>query len=182
MRIIAGSHKGRKLTAPKNNARPTLDRAKETLFNILQFSIAGRDVLDVFAGSGALGLEAVSRGANSAVFVDSDQKSVEAIEKNCKLIGCRADVIKGNFVQALSRLKPRKFSLVFVDPPYENEDYCQTCLGTLCANELLTTDAIVACEHKRGTELPDKIACLAKFKERAVGIATFSFYEMGEKL
>lgn len=180
MRIIAGTYKGRKLIAPKNDARPTLDRTKETLFNILQFMVEGRDVLDIFAGSGALGLEAISRGARSAAFVDSDQKSVDAVKKNCELVGCQASIIKADYAQALARLRPAKFGLVFVDPPY-GQDLCPRCLELLCAHDLLTEDAVVACEHERDSELPEKVACLAKFKTRGVGRAKFSFFRIGEE-
>ncbi|HPG92480.1 MAG TPA: 16S rRNA (guanine(966)-N(2))-methyltransferase RsmD [Clostridia bacterium] len=181
MRIIAGSQRGRKIVAPKNEARPTLDRSKETLFNIIQFEIKGKDVLDIFAGSGALGLEAYSRGAKSVTFIDNDFHSNEAIKRNCSVCGCDGNIIKADFAQALQRLSGEKFGLVFIDPPYET-DFCVTAMQMLNQYHLLDSGAIVACEHKRDTVLPEKIYNLTVFKTRAVGIANFTFYKYGEIL
>jgi len=181
MRIIAGKHRGRKLVAPKNEARPTLDRSKETLFNIIQFDIAGKNVLDIFAGSGALGLEAHSRGASSVTFIDNDFNSIEAIKRNCSACACGGNVIKADFAQALQRLLGEKFGLVFIDPPYET-DFCVTAMQMLNQYHLLSDGAIVACEHKRDTVLPEKVYNLSVYKTRSVGIANFTIYKYGEEL
>ena len=122
MRIIAGSARGRQILAPKGQAtRPTLDRVKESLFGILQFSLAGARVLDLYAGSGNLGLEALSRGAGYAVFNDHSRDCCEIIKKNIETLGFsdRALVLQAEALSAIERLTGgAPFDLVFLDPPY----------------------------------------------------------------
>lgn len=118
MRIIAGKHKGRKLNILKEqNVRPTSDRTRESIFNILQQRIRGSVVLDLFAGSGAMGIEAISRGAAS-VFNDADKKSVELIKGNLTLLNEQAEVLNCDCMTALTKLKGRTFDIIFLDPPY----------------------------------------------------------------
>jgi 16S rRNA (guanine966-N2)-methyltransferase len=119
MRIVAGSRKGARIFAPKGrDTRPTSDRVREAAFSILG-SVDGLTVLDLFAGSGALGLEALSRGAASATFVESDPAALEAIERNlAKLELERARVVRSDAVKHLART-PERYDLVFLDPPYE---------------------------------------------------------------
>ncbi len=123
MRVISGVCRGFKLTAPVgNDTRPTADRFKETIFNILSHKLEGSRVLDLFSGSGALGIEALSRGAASAVFVDASKKSIDAI--NANLLHTRlvdnARVLHMNYQQAIKILADEKqaFDLIFLDPPY----------------------------------------------------------------
>ncbi len=122
MRIIAGAARGRPILAPKGrNTRPTLDRVKEALFGILQFSIPGARVLDLYAGSGNLGLEALSRGAAYAVFNDSDHGCCDIIRRNLDTLGFsdRAAVMQADALAAVNRLSGgQAFNLVFLDPPY----------------------------------------------------------------
>ncbi len=120
MRVITGSARGRKLVTPEGmEVRPTLDKVKEGLFSAIQFEIEGRDVLDLFAGSGQLGIEALSRGAASCVFVDSSKKSVHAVTTNVSACGFQqqSKVLTGD---ALSYIKScmQTFGIVFLDPPY----------------------------------------------------------------
>ncbi|MBQ3087231.1 MAG: 16S rRNA (guanine(966)-N(2))-methyltransferase RsmD [Clostridia bacterium] len=120
MRVITGSARGRKLVTPDGmEVRPTLDKVKEGLFSAIQFEIEGRDVLDLFAGSGQLGVEALSRGASSCVFVDSSKKSVHAVTTNVSACGFQnqSKVLTGD---ALSYIKScmQTFGIVFLDPPY----------------------------------------------------------------
>ena len=120
MRIIAGSHKGRRLVAPKGlDTRPTGDRVREAAFNLIG-PVDGAAVLDLFAGSGAMGLEALSRGAERAVFVESDRDAVRAIEANLDTLGLRAAVLRADAVRALAdeAAAGRRYDLVLVDPPY----------------------------------------------------------------
>ena len=118
MRIIAGKHKGRKLNTPKDQkVRPTSDRTREGIFSMLQWRINGSVVLDLFAGTGAMGIEAVSRGAQS-VFNDADKDSAELIKSNLALLKEQAEVLNCDCLAALSRLKGRSFDIVFLDPPY----------------------------------------------------------------
>jgi 16S rRNA (guanine(966)-N(2))-methyltransferase RsmD len=118
MRIIAGKHKGRKLNTPNDqNIRPTSDRTREGIFNMLQWRIGGSTVLDLFAGTGAMGIEAISRGAK-AVFNDADRKSTELIKINLALLKEQAEVMCADCITALAKLKGRRFDIIFLDPPY----------------------------------------------------------------
>ena len=124
MRVIAGSARSIPLTAPEGmDTRPTTDRIKETLFNILQFSLEGRPFLDLFAGSGAMGIEALSRGASCAAFVDADRRAVGCIRKNIEKCGfeSRSEVLQTDVCAGLLRLAGReelRTPIVFLDPPY----------------------------------------------------------------
>jgi 16S rRNA (guanine966-N2)-methyltransferase len=118
VRIVGGSHKGARIYAPKGrDTRPTSDRVREAIFAILG-SVEGARVLDLFAGSGALGLEALSRGAASAVFVESDPVAVKAIERNLEKLGLEGRIVRSDVVRDVARTDER-YDVVFVDPPYE---------------------------------------------------------------
>jgi 16S rRNA (guanine966-N2)-methyltransferase len=138
MRVIAGSAGGVRLAVPRHGVRPTMDRVKAAIFSSLGEAIIGARVLDLFAGSGALGIEALSRGATSVVFVEADRESIEAIEKNLaktKLIGRvqRQDVF--TFLRQQSNRE--KFEIVFADPPYDNAENEETDTAKLLNNERL---------------------------------------------
>jgi len=123
LRIVAGSFKGRRLVAPPGTAtRPTSDRVREALFSVLGPSVPGARVLDLFAGSGALGLEALSRGAATAVFVDRSQRAIAAIRTNLEALGVDADVHRMEAHAALRAALGRReaYDLVFLDPPYRH--------------------------------------------------------------
>ena len=122
MRIITGSKRGKKLvTFEGEQVRPTTDRVKESLFNILQFQLEGRRFLDLFAGSGQIGLEALSRGAAQCVFVDASKESIRVVEKNVQSTGMgdRAKVVSSDFAAYLSGCRER-FDIAFLDPPYRS--------------------------------------------------------------
>lgn len=120
MRIVAGSFKGRRLHAPPGrDTRPTADRVREALFSILG-PLAGERVLDLFAGSGALGIEALSRGAVSAVFVDSDRRAIDAITRNLDAVRAEARVHRRDALAYLRAASDAPFDLVFLDPPYSS--------------------------------------------------------------
>jgi 16S rRNA (guanine966-N2)-methyltransferase len=138
MRVIAGSAGGVRLAVPRHGVRPTMDRVKAAIFSSLGEAIIGARVLDLFAGSGALGIEALSRGATSVIFVEADRESIEAIEKNLaktKLIGRvqRQDVF--TFLRQQSNRE--KFEIVFADPPYDNAENEETDTAKLLNNERL---------------------------------------------
>jgi 16S rRNA (guanine966-N2)-methyltransferase len=127
VRVVAGSFKGRRLVAPRGTrTRPTADRVREALFSILG-DVEGARVLDLYAGSGALGIEALSRGAESAVFVDRDAQAVAAIERNLAAVGAGARVAKQDVGRFLGRVEGQ-YDLVFCDPPY---DFASRLAGTL---------------------------------------------------
>lgn len=154
MRIVAGRARGRKLAVPPGrDVRPTSDRVREALFSSLGRSVDGAHVLDLFAGSGALGLEALSRGAASAVFVDSARKALEALARNLSGTGFEAlaRVIPGDAFGALDRLAREgvRFDLVFLDPPYTS-DLRSRALERLGSLDLLAPGARVVAEHPAG--------------------------------
>lgn len=135
MRIITGSARGTKLRAPKGtNTRPTADRIKESLFNILRAEVQGKTVLDVFAGSGSLGLEALSRGAENAVFIDKDADSIKIIGDNARHthLADKADIRRGDAFTLLRKLsgENRLFDVIFCDPPY-HFGLCQKLLNAV---------------------------------------------------
>jgi 16S rRNA (guanine966-N2)-methyltransferase len=124
MRIIAGSHRGRRIDAPKGlDTRPTSDRVRESAFNLIG-PVDGVSVLDLYAGSGAMGLEALSRGAESCVFVESDRNACRQIERNLDALGLRGTVLCQDAIRALAAER-RRYDLVLVDPPYELVDHAQ---------------------------------------------------------
>ena len=123
MRIIAGSRKGHSIAAPKGiDTRPTSDRTREAAFNIVAPRVEDADVLDLFAGSGAMGLEALSRGAARAVFVESDPAACRTIERNLDKLGLRGEVRCADVLAAIATER-RRFDLVFCDPPYAERDH-----------------------------------------------------------
>ncbi|MDO5110941.1 MAG: 16S rRNA (guanine(966)-N(2))-methyltransferase RsmD [Clostridia bacterium] len=151
MRIIAGSKKGTQLSAPQGrNTRPTLARVKESLFGILQFDIPGAAVLDLFAGSGALGLEAVSRGASLAVFCDHDRQSLTAIRQNIEKLGFGAKCVlyAVDYQAALQRAEAAgyAFDIVFLDPPYAS-GLALPAMETILARGLLQKGGVIVIEH-----------------------------------
>jgi len=152
MRIIAGSARGRRIEAPEGrNTRPTLDRVRENLFNILQTRTASSTVLDLFAGSGALSLEALSRGASFAVMCDSDRNASRVERKNTETLGFtdRAELFCCDWRQAVRKLAERglRFDLIFLDPPYRMTDLREVFEGIA---PLLTADGLVIVEHEAG--------------------------------
>ena len=138
MRVIAGSAGGVRLAVPKRGVRPTMDRVKAAIFSSLGEAIVRARVLDLFAGSGALGIEALSRGAASAIFVEDDRQSAEAIERNLaktKLKGCVRHQDVFDFLR--QRSNAEQFQIIFADPPYEKSHRGRTHTETLLNNEVL---------------------------------------------
>lgn len=150
MRVISGTARGTKLLSLEGlNTRPTLDRVKEALFNILQFEIKDAKVLDLFSGSGALGIEALSRGAALAVFADNSKDAVKIITQNIEntRLSKNAEVIKDDYQSVLDKLKKenKQFDIIFLDPPYK-EDFALKALEKIIKYNLLTKDGIVILE------------------------------------
>lgn len=149
MRVISGTARGTLLySLDGNSTRPTLDRVKEALFNIIQNNIQDAYVLDLFAGSGALGIEAISRGASKAVFCDSSNKAIEIIKKNIEKthVNSKSQVIKENYKRTLQILeKKEKFDLIFIDPPYA-DDIAVDAIKDIVEKDLLAEDGIIILE------------------------------------
>lgn len=153
MRIIAGSAKGSQIFAPKGqDTRPTQDRVRESLFNILQGHVEDAHVLDLFAGSGALSLEAISRGAKMAAMVDQAQDAMVCIQRNIAKLGFgdRTLTLKCDWKKALARLSEEgyAFDLVFLDPPYRIEDTGEMC-DQMADIHLLRPEALMVIEHRK---------------------------------
>lgn len=176
MRIIAGSKRGLKLFAPMDDAvRPTTDRVKEAMFGSLQFQMVGAVVLDLFTGSGALGLEAVSRGAKNVVFVDSDAQSIALLKRNLEHMGSpeNVEIVKNDFTNAIKLFQnSQKFDIVFVDPPYDSEYYGMTA-ELLHKYRVLAKNAVIIMESDKRLTLD--IAGIEVVKEKKYG-ATFLTY------
>ena len=178
MRVITGKYKGRSLVAPKHDARPTLDRMKETLFNIVNAKLQGACVLDLFAGSGQLAIECLSRGAERAILCDNSRDAVAAIRANFEKIGVKPELMYCDFRDCLKRL-PCQMDLVFVDPPYKAELYTEV-LQAMDSLNTLKPGGWVVCEHAAEDELPSSIGNLVRFDSRKMGTVRFSFYERSE--
>lgn len=151
MRIIAGEHKGRRLVSPRGQTiRPTADRVRETIFNLIAPSVAGATVLDLFAGSGALALEALSRGATRAVCVDNSRHALELIQRNAAQCGCGSRLMarRANIAASLSCLKNLglSFDLIFMDPPYR-KNLILPALKNLLYSPCLAPQALIVIEH-----------------------------------
>ncbi|MDO4393718.1 MAG: 16S rRNA (guanine(966)-N(2))-methyltransferase RsmD [Bacillota bacterium] len=183
MRIIAGEYKGRRLETPKDNSvRPTTDKVKEALFSILTNDIWGRRVLDLFAGTGSLGLEALSRGASECVFADQSRDSLKIIRGNIEHCGAgdRAKVVQGDYRRVLmSQHKP--FDIILLDPPYD-KTMLGDCFRLIAENSLLTDDGYIVAEHRREEQMPDEMAGFVKVKERRYGIVVLSIYGCAENI
>ena len=167
MRVITGKARGRKLAAPANNdIRPTTDNVKESIFNIIQFDIEGRRVLDLFAGTGQLGIECLSRGAESAVFIDQSRESVKLVKDNLKTCGLVGTVMQMDAVSFLNGCG--KFDLIFIDPPYDSPLY-EKVLETVNSVDILSDGGIIICEASRDRQLPELEAPYKKVREYIYG-------------
>ena len=179
MRVIAGSAGGVRLAVSKRGVRPTMDRVKAAIFSSLGDTIIGARVLDLFAGSGALGIEALSRGASSVLFVEEDRQSIEVIEKNLaktRLEGCvrREDVF--DFLRISSGIA--KFHVVFADPPYEKtksgERFTETLLASKALVQLLEPDGVFILE-KRPAEALSEMKLWRVVRQKAYGATEILF-------
>ncbi|MBP5405180.1 MAG: 16S rRNA (guanine(966)-N(2))-methyltransferase RsmD [Clostridia bacterium] len=155
MRVIAGKYKGRVLFSPKDVlVRPTTDRIKENIFNLLQFRIAGASFLDLFGGSGAMSVEALSRGAARVVTVDSARESIALIKKNFAKVGAEkeAQILERDYAQALASLQGARFDLIFLDPPYK-ADFYEDILCKIAEKDVLAPSGSVVFEHATERDL-----------------------------
>lgn len=175
MRIVAGEFRGRQLRSPNwDGLRPTSDRLRETLFNILGPSVRGARVLDGYAGTGAIGIEALSRGAAAVTFVDSDPRAVKLIEANLARLGTSGAIIRAGLADAITRLGGQVFDLIILDPPYAD---------TAAASALAAADALAApgtrvvLEHATRHPAPAGHAGLRLLRTVKAGDSALSFYE-----
>jgi 16S rRNA (guanine966-N2)-methyltransferase len=160
MRVIAGSAGGVRLAVPKDDVRPTMDRVKAAIFSSLGDALIGARVLDLFAGSGALGIEALSRGASSAVFIEQDRQSAETIKVNLgktKLTGRVRQQDVFDFLRQSSM--PETFQIIFADPPYQTKKHGERYTEKLLTNEalpqLLESSGVFVLEKRPGEAIPE---------------------------
>ncbi|WP_163654403.1 16S rRNA (guanine(966)-N(2))-methyltransferase RsmD [Listeria sp. PSOL-1] len=186
MRVIAGDCKSRVLKAvPGKNTRPTTDKIKEALFSIIGPFFEGEEVLDLFAGSGGLGIEALSRGAKTAVFIDQSSLAIKTIHENlttCKLTE-QAEVFRNEAFRALKIFakQERCFDLIFLDPPYKKQQL-ETIISQLDTLEMVRPGSQIICEHDKEATLPKNLGRLTKIREATYGITILSIYRLEEGL
>jgi len=179
MRIISGTSKGRRLTRPRGQAlRPTSDRVKESIFNILGEEVEGKTVLDLFAGTGNLGIEALSRGAKKAFFVEKERQALRLIQKNLVQCGMRgqAEILPKDASRAIGILNQtgESFDLILMDPPYE-KGLIQKTLMKLQSHKIYHEGSILVIEHDRREPLPETIKGWDLLRQRAIGDTLISF-------
>lgn len=173
MRIISGKYKGRKLSSFEGDAiRPTSDRAKEAIFSVLQFELAGKSFYDAFCGSGAMGIEALSRGAKSALFTDKSIQSCKLTQKNLDSIGEKARVLNSDCISFLERTSER-FDIIFLDPPYKSKDGIKA-LEIIGKRNILNDNGLVIFES--GSAFNQPIDGLFLEKNKKYGACEFAFY------
>lgn len=184
MRVISGSARGLKLKSPKGmDVRPTTDRVKESLFNIINNYILESFVLDLFSGTGSLGIETLSRGAERCTFVDSSKDSIEIIKENLKNTRFidKGEVIFSDVINAINKFSVRrdKFDIVFMDPPYLKNLIIPT-LKEISKRGILEEDGIIIVEHDIKDVIPDNVDKLYKYREKKYGNTILSFFAWEE--
>lgn len=180
MRVIAGKAKGRRLSVPKRKGvRPTSDYLREALFDILGSSIRGMRFLDLYAGSGAVGIEALSRGGAEVVFLEQDAACLRVLRENLKIAGLGArHVIAGDVLRVLPRLtrQGEGFDVIFLDPPY-GTGLARRTLDVVASGDLLPPRGLVIVEHFAKESLPPQIGRLRRVREKKHGQTMLTFYE-----
>ena len=176
MRVIAGSARGRKLkTLEGKDVRPTTDKVKEAIFSSIQFELPNAIVLDLFAGSGQMGIEAISRGAKQAVFIDRSARSLQVVHENLITLGMERQA-QLHQMEATSFLQgtEKRFHIAILDPPYRMQILEQV-LPLLAPH--MEEDAIVVCEHEENLALPERVEKLVRFKEKKYGSIAVTMYQ-----
>jgi len=178
MRVISGKFKSRQLKGtPPPGIRPTSDKLKETLFNILGPGVEGATFLDGCAGMGGIGIEAISRGAAFVYFAEQSKKACHIIRGNLKSLevedGCR--ILEMDLIKALTAID-RPLDIAFVDPPYEREDLYEACLNRFGSAPLLAPDGLLIIEHSKRMELPETSGSLRRIRSLVQGDAALAFY------
>ena len=177
MRVITGSARGITLKTPEGMVtRPTTDRVKEAMFSIIHFEIPGADVLDLFGGTGQLGIEALSRGAKSAVFVDAGEPACRLIRENLKRtrLEAQARVVRSDYLAYLERTKDQ-FDIILLDPPYA-EVFLESAIKKITEIDILRQDGIIVAERPLGKELPWEFPGYDRSKDYKYGNTLLTIY------
>ncbi len=176
IRITGGECRGRIVTGPEGlEARPTASKIRQAFFNILCNKTTGSRFLDLFAGSGLMGLEALSRGADMLVFVEESRKMVRAIESNLKTLGYEGEVIAGDVRRVIPVLEQHGYDIIYADPPYRS-NLADCVLSLLDKHQLLAPEGVLAVEHARDTNLNAQAGKLCRSDRRDYGQTSVSFY------
>lgn len=177
MRVISGKARGVKLKTPMGqNTRPTADRVKEAMFSILQFELPGTRVLDLFGGTGQLGIEAISRGAKEAVFVDQSEQACKLIRENLRLARMEQEgkVVRSDYLTFLKNTKQR-FDIILLDPPYA-EVFLENALNFITEIDILQSNGIIVAECPLGKELPSDFPGFTRSKDYKYGNTILILY------
>lgn len=183
MRIIAGELKGRRLSAPSDyRVRPTTDKVKEAVFSMIAGYLSDSVVLDLFAGTGNLGLEAISRGAKRAYFADKDKTSIAIVRENVKhcKVEDRSVILWSDFASVFKKIND-KVDVIFLDPPY-SAGYMEKCFSLIAESSILEEDGIIVAEHSSAETLPDEMPGASLIKTKRYGKISVSIYEKQEAL
>ena len=186
MRVISGKAKGKRLKAPSGiNTRPLTDMIKESLFNVLGLNVAGSSFLDLFAGSGAVGIEALSRNAGLVLFVEKDNHAIRAIKENLANCGFIEgyEVHRNDVFKALDLIKKRGllFEYIYVDPPFTNEPIFEEVLQRLDKADILAVEGIIVIRTRRKKTLPLRLDKLEKYRVNDYGESTLHYYCFNEE-
>ncbi|MDR2832868.1 MAG: 16S rRNA (guanine(966)-N(2))-methyltransferase RsmD [Streptococcaceae bacterium] len=181
MRVVSGDFRGRRLKSlPGDNTRPTTDKVKESIFNMIGPFFDGGLALDLFAGSGGLGIEAVSRGVDKAYLIDRNFGAIKVIKENVAItkVPEKFEIIKMDAKKALQKFQEEAliFDLVFLDPPYAKQEIIEIILA-MQTNNLLDENALIICEADKKVDLPIEIGEFAEYKRQIYGITQVVIYE-----
>ena len=186
MRVVAGDRKGMPLKAISGNTtRPTTDKVKESIFNMIGPFFDGGIALDLFGGSGGLGIECLSRGAEHAIFIEKDSKAFQTLQENikkCRYEDC-TELFRNDATRAVKALLKRDIVIdyLFIDPPYHKKEYYDL-VELLVEGEKLSKDAIIMCEHSKEVKLPENYGAYQLMRQESYGDTIISIYrDLGEE-
>jgi 16S rRNA (guanine966-N2)-methyltransferase len=184
MRVISGEFRGRRLKAvPGDKTRPTTDKVKESMFNVIGPYFEGGLALDLFAGTGGLGIESLSRGMDKCVFIEQNIKALQTVRENVQALGIgrdRAEIYKNDAKKALEVLAGRnlRFDLVFLDPPYHLTGLYEEVITKMLEQNLLADHAYIVAEHSTDFNLPDEFGSAKRWRHAQYGDIAVSYYEV----
>jgi 16S rRNA (guanine(966)-N(2))-methyltransferase RsmD len=178
MIITGGEARGRRIASPEGiTARPTASKIRQALFNILGARVRESNFLDIFAGSGLIGLEALSRGAETVTYIEENRKMTRAIEVSLNQLSYRAEIHVGEFRQIVPRLPKHSYDIIFADPPY-NSPFARLVTQVVDRAKLLKEGGVLVVEHLRGCEFPGDLETLEHFDTRFYGQTGLSFFKL----
>jgi len=178
MKITGGQDRGRIISAPDDlSVRPTASKMRQAFFNILGHKVEDARFLDMFAGSGLMGMEALSRGAKSLTIVEEAIKQIRTIESNLRKLKYRAVFEVGNFRVILPKMQPKSFDIIYADPPYKSP-FGRTTVELVDQYDILADDGILIVEHLRGYEFPEDLKRLEQYDQRYYGSAGLTFFRL----